>query len=58
MLKYSKSIKINMKKDRENVSVRMSPKVHEAIQIAAIKERRRMADLIEDACKEYLLKKS
>jgi predicted HicB family RNase H-like nuclease len=47
-----------MKKDRENVSVRMHPKLHEAIQIKAIKERRTMADLVEDACKAYLVKQS
>jgi predicted HicB family RNase H-like nuclease len=46
------------KKNRENVSVRMAPKIHEAIQIAAIREKRTMADLIEDACKAYLIKQS
>lgn len=46
------------KKTRENVTVRMNPTLHEAIQIKAIREKRTMADLVEDACKAYLVKQS
>jgi hypothetical protein len=44
-----------MKQERkESVSVRLAPRVREELMIAAIKQRRRMSDLVNEACESYL----
>jgi predicted HicB family RNase H-like nuclease len=46
------------RKLRENVTVRMLPKLHQSLQIASVKERRSMSDLVEDAVEKYLSNQS
>ena len=42
------------KSSRQNLTIRMHPKLKELLQIQAIRERRDLSDLIEDATKTYL----
>lgn len=42
------------KSKRENLTIRMSPKLRDALQIQAVKERRSLSDLLEDGAILYL----
>lgn len=54
---HSKTIEfqINMDKStRENLTIRMTPQLREELQIQAIRERRSLSDLLEDAAALYM----
>jgi predicted HicB family RNase H-like nuclease len=45
---------VHPKSSRRNTTIRMNPEIKETLQIQAIREKRDLSDLIEDAIQLYL----